>query len=334
MQTEYRLGRLKDRFVVTWWVGGKRKRYRLEATDKKAAAAEAIDVVRGKTVAKSEPTIADLWQAYRDAKDGRRVAVAMKHEWKAVGPHFGHLRADQVDKKLCDEYAATRRKLKKKNGTIWTELGHLRSVFKWALGEKLISHAPAVERPSKPAPKDRWLTHAEIDRLLSAKMEHHIKLAILLMLATAGRVGAILELKWERVDFERGQVDLRQSDIGPRKGRAVVPMNAGLRAALLQAKEGAMTEHVVEWAGEPVQSIRTGFRAACQAAKLEGVTPHVLRHTAAVHLAAGGIAMDRIAQYLGHSDPRITFKVYARFAPEHMKEESEILDFTKVRKVQ
>jgi integrase len=107
-------------------------------------------------------------------------------------------------------------------------LGHLRTVLRWAYGDQ----APKIERPAKPAPKERYLTHAEIERLLAAPAAPHIKLAIHLMLATGARVGAILELTWDRVDFERGQINLRTDATGPRKGRAVVPINAGLRAAL------------------------------------------------------------------------------------------------------
>ncbi len=64
--------------------------------------------------------------------------------------------------------------------------------------------------PPKPAPKDRYLTRAEIDQLLAAPAEPHIRLAILLMLSTAARVTAILELTWDRVDLDRGQIDLAQ----------------------------------------------------------------------------------------------------------------------------
>lgn len=331
---DYRLGRLNGRYVVTWWQDGKRRRYRLDAGKEADARREAIDRIRREREAPPGATVEALWEAYRKEKDGRRVAVAMKHEWKAVGPHFGHLRPDQVTTALCRDYARKRRKAKKHDGTIWTELGHLRTVFTWAHARRLIDHAPAVERPPKPAPKDRWLTGAEIDRLLAAPMAHHIKLAILLMLSTAARIGAILELRWERVDFERGQVDLRASDIGPRKGRAIVPMNDGLRAALITARDAALTDHVVEWAGAPVASIKTGFNAAVAAAGLADVSPHVLRHTAAVHLAVAGVAMDRISQYLGHSSTAVTTRVYARFAPDHLREEAAILDFTRVREVQ
>lgn len=331
---EYRLGRLNGRFVVTWWgEDGKRRRHRLAGASREEVAREAIDIIRRETAGPAGGlTVADLWERYRAEKEGRRVSIAMRHEWKAVGPHFGHLRPDQVTTDLCRSYTAARRKAGKHDGTIWTELGHLRTVFRWAAEHGLIARAPKVERPAKPAPKERWLTHAEIDRLLAAEGAHHIKLAIHLMLATAARVTAVLELTWDRVDMERGQINLRAEAIGPRKGRAVVPINAGLMAALSQARALALTESVVEWNGRPVRSIKTGFNAVVRAAGLAGVSPHVLRHTAAVHLAAAGVPMARISQYLGHSSTAVTERTYARFAPDHLREEAEILDFTALRK--
>jgi len=278
---------------------------------------------------------------YRQEKQGRRVAVAMDFEWRVMKDHFGHLRPEDLTIDVCRRYVTARRKMKAKgkdtapaDGTIWTELGHLRTVMTWAHSRRLIPFAPAVERPSKPAPKDRWLTRAECERLIAAADEHHVKLAILLMLATAGRIGAILELTWDRVDFERGVINLRTTETGPRKGRAAVPMNDGLRAALSAAEVVAMTDNVIEWAGQPIKRLRTGFNAAVKAAGLKNVTPHVLRHTAAVHLVANGVPMQKVSQYLGHSSTAITERVYGRYAPDHLKNEAEILDFTKpVRKV-
>lgn len=339
MSDEYRIGRLKGRFVVSWWVDGKRRRYRLDALTPKDAEREALDVIR-KQVVKAEPvTVKTLWDMYRKEKEGRRVAAAMGFEWKALGPHFGHLRPEQVTTAVCRAYTKSRRgtlisRGKDKaptpvnDGTIWTELGHLRTVMKWAADKKhLIPKAPDIERPAKPAAKDRWLTHAEIAKLLDAKCAPHIHLAILLMLSTAARVGAILDLTWDRVDFTNGVINLRTDATGPRKGRAIVPMNAGVRAALDVAKKAKLTEYVIEWAGEQVKSIKTGFNAAVADAGLVGVSPHVLRHTAAVHLAVAGTPMSRIAQYLGHSSTAVTERVYARFAPDHLRAEADVLDF-------
>lgn len=198
----------------------------------------------------------------------------------------------------------------------------------------LIPQAPHIERPPKPAPRERYLTRAEINRRLAAECQPHIRLDILLLLTTAGRVGAVLDLTWQRVDLQRGQVNLRRDQIGPRKGRAIVPINNTLRAALLVARQAAFSDHVVEWAGGSVPSIRKGFAKAVSNAGIEGVTLHVLRHTAAVHMAEAGVPMEEINQYLVHSNVQITSSVYARFSPQHLSRAAEALNFGEVRKVQ
>lgn len=336
--SELSIGRLKGRFVVSWWEDGKRRRYRLEASDRKAAESEAVALYRRETANASDTTVKSLWDAYRKEKAGRRVAEAMRREWKAVGPYFGELRPEDIDVDVCRGYTKMRRETmayRGKNtepraiqdGTIWTELGHLRTVLIWAHKRRLISFAPEIERPAKPAPKERWLTEGEIETFLDAPAAPHIDLACRLMLSTAARVGAILDLKWERVDLETGVINLRASDTGPRKGRAVVPMTETTRGMLATAREMALTDYVIEYGGEPVKSIKNGFKSKVETSGLKDVTPHVLRHTAAVHLAKAGVPMERISQYLGHSNTSVTERVYARFAPDHMREEAEILDF-------
>jgi integrase len=333
---DYRIGRLNGRFVVTWQGDdGKRRRFRLAAETARTADAEARDVIRAATLPRGKLTIADVWQAYRDDLGDRPTGKTMAYTGIPVLQHFGQLRPDQVTAEDCRAYTAARRASGKSDGTAWTELGHLRSALVWAADKaRLIDRAPHIERPGKPAPKDRFLTRAEIDRLLSAPCEPHVKLAIHLMLATAGRVGAVLDLTWLRVDFERGQINLRADSIGPRKGRAVVPMTPTLRAVLQSAHAAALTEHVVEYGGRRVQSIRRGFMAAVDRAGLADVSPHTLRHTAAVHMAAAGVPMAKISQFLGHSSTAVTERVYARFAPDHLTDAAAVLDFGTRRPVQ
>lgn len=331
---DFRIGRLNGRYVVSWWEDDKRRRYRLDAQSRKDAEREALDIIKREVQAPRGSTVGELWENYRIEKDGRRVAVAMGHEWKALERHFGHLRPDQITAETCRAYVAARRKTKARgketmiqDGAIWTELGHLRSVLRWALGDK----APAIERPQKPAPKERYLTHAEIGRLLDAPAPLHIKTAIYLMLGTAARVGAVLDLTWDRVDFKREQINLRVSDTGPRKGRAIVPMNEDLKAVLQTAQAAALSDYVVEWAGSQIASIKTGFNAVTEAAGLQSVSPHVLRHTAAVHMVEAGIPIPEVAQYLGHSNPSITFNVYGRYSPTHLRRAASILNFSRLR---
>lgn len=72
---------------------------------------------------------------------------------------------------------------------------------------------------------------------------------------------------------------------GLRMERATVPMSASAREMLLRAKEGALTEFVIEWGGKRVLNCRKGFDLAAQRSELSDVTPHVLGPTAAVWMA-------------------------------------------------
>jgi integrase len=70
-----------------------------------------------------------------------------------------------------------------------------------------------------------------------------------------------------------------------------------------------------------------GFAAAVEWFGLEDVTPHDLRRTAAVWMAEDGVSFEEIAQFLGHSSPKVTFEVYARFSPTHLRKASKSLEF-------
>lgn len=324
---EYSIGRLNDRFVVVWYEeDGRRRRYRLDADTLERAEAEARDVILAQTAGRNELTVEAIWKAYSATVEGRPVHESMEYTGRSVLPWFGAFRPDQISVQDCKAYIADRRQAGIQDGTIWTQLGKLRTCLNWAEKTGLIERAPYIERPSKPAPKERYLTRQEIAELLAVGCTPHIKLAIRLMLSTAARVTAVLELTWDRVDFDRGQINLRTGE-GQRKGRAIVPMTESLRVALLEARKAALSDYVVEWAGGPVKSIKKGFKAVAVEAGLRDVSPHVLRHTAAVHMAEAGISMDEIAQYLGHSDSRITASTYARYSPEHLRKAASALEF-------
>jgi integrase len=66
------------------------------------------------------------------------------------------------------------------------------------------------------------------------------------------------------------------------------------------AKNGQ--RYAVEWQGKPIGTgLEKAFRRACQDAGLEGVTPHVLRHTACTWLMQRGVDMWEAAGFLGMS---------------------------------
>jgi integrase len=332
---EISIGRFRGGFCVYWRDPdtGKRRRYQLAARTRAQAEPEALDVFREKTLTQRQAkgTVADIWAAYQADLGDRPTAKTMGYTGKAVLAHFGAYRPDQITTGLCRDYVAKRGAQGRSQGTIHTELGHLRSAMRFAVRERIIDRAPAIERPAKPTPKEKFLTKDQVATLIDHAAAPHVGLAIHLLFATAGRVGAILDLTWDRVDMERGQINLRMDDAKTRKGRAIVPMNRGIRAALQTAREAALSDHVVEYAGGQVKSIRRGFENAAHRAGIEGVTLHTIRHSAAVEMVSSGVPIEKVAQFLGHSNVSVTYSTYGRFAPEHLADAAEILDFVRIK---
>ncbi|XHM78165.1 site-specific integrase [Mesorhizobium sp. ANAO-SY3R2] len=228
----------------------------------------------------------------------------MLTRWKALEGTFGNRVAESIGDETCQGYIKLHRKPTeaieggpgsrpaypngRSDGTIWTELNHLRIVLEWAKRRNRIAQAPYIVMPLKPAPRDRWLTRTEVQRLTENATGEHIRLFIILAIATGGRKEALLSLRWEQIDFVRGIIYLDdQQATHKRKGRASVPMNKTVRAALVEARRAALSKYVIEWSGEPVQSVKRSLAKTAEKAKPDGVTAHVFRHSAARWQAGG-----------------------------------------------
>lgn len=325
---EWRLTRLRGEYCVTWNDPGTgaRRRWKLDTADRKEALIRAPAAYAHLTRPQGK-LVADLWEAYKRDKHGRAVVGTMTHTWKALQDRFGKMDGELISIGDCRAHTEQRRAAGIKDGTIHTELGHLRMVLLWAKDHKLITEVPKIERPAKPEPRDAYLTRDEVRAMVDAARAPHIALAIRLMIGTGARNEAAMQLTWDRVDMDRKMIRLRNPfDKANRKGRATIPMNDTLYDAMVDAKKRANTPFVVEWAGGPVSSIKRGLKKAGEVVGRPDASPHMLRHSAAVWMAEDGHSMQEIAQFLGHNDVKTTARVYARYSPTHLRKLADSLN--------
>lgn len=334
---KYRLGQLNGQAVVVWTdEEGQTHRRRLGHVASEIEARVALDRwVKAATLLRERQskTVEEVFDAYRAdrEKDGKQVANFDWH-WKALAARFAAMDVAEVTADVCRDYATLRMDQGKSAGTVWTELTLLRSCINWAFKRNVIARCPYVWVCAKPEPKQRVMSEAEVLALLDACVYPHTRLFVILAMTTGARSAALCELKWSSVDFEAGTIDLRRHEPeNPlskkvRKGRSIVPMSDEARAALSEARTGALTSHVIEWDGEPIKKIRKGFEAAVRRAGLVDVTPHTLRHTCLTWLDEGDIPMQRIAKFAGHKDARTTERIYAKPGVDTLRPAAEVID--------
>lgn len=297
---------------------GKRHREKLYAKDRPGADAEARK--RWGQGDDSPWTVGRIMTAYMAdrAEEGIASVQRQKDAWKAMRPFWERIDPAMIDRPMAQDY------VKRRNvgpATARYELSMLAVALRWAAaeGRRHIDRAPIVWRPPAPERKVRHLSHRQFEKWFAEVKAPHARLYVLLGLYTMARPTAILELTWDRVDFDKGVVDLNpKGRKQTKKRRPVVPLNDEALEALKIAYAGRQTEYVIERGGQPVHSIKKAFQAASQRSGITA-TPYTLRHTGAVWAAEGGASMAELAQFLGHDDSVTTEKHYARFTPGHLR---------------
>lgn len=100
-----------------------------------------------------------------------------------------------------------------------------------------------VWTPQASAPRDRYLTREEVDRLLEHVRTPHVRLFIILAITTGARMSALLDLRWNQVDFKHRTINFNQ--VGreqTNKRRPEVPLNTRAFEALEEAARAALTD--------------------------------------------------------------------------------------------
>jgi integrase len=228
-----------------------------------------------------------------------------------------------INKADCLAYRAARQAQGRADSTIRTELEYLRACINHRYGKGNNS----VWLPPASKPRAHYLTKGELEVLLDVVESPHVRLFIVLAITTGARMTALLELKWDMVDFAHGTLDLNPAGrVITNKHRVVVPINQRARLELEIAYAGRLSPFVIEYGGRPIASIKKAIRAAAARANLQ-CSPHVFRHSAGVWMAQANIPMQKIAQYLGHTTTRVTERVYARYSPTFQRDAAEALEF-------
>jgi len=321
----YSIQRFRGSFAIVWRDEAGRHRHALGTSDRPSADAAARAFWARRSTRGGVHTVGEAVRYYLDKKADILSIKRAQQAWTAASPFWNVIAIGRVDKPMAVDYRKARAHCKAI--TVRNELAVIRAALNLCEEDKLIQKAPFIPMPPLPQAGVRHLTKAQFKTLIDGAKQGSPHIAIFMALAagTGGRMTALLELTWAQVDFALGVISLNPIDRAQTsKGRATVPMTAQVREALEEARQAATTPYVIEFKEAHVGSINTAWRAAVRRSGVKA-TPHMLRHSAAVWMAEAGHSMDVIAQYLGHSDSRITARVYAKFSPTFLRGASEAL---------
>ncbi len=176
------------------------------------------------------------------------------------------------------------------------------------------------------------LSFQEVENILQAykganRLENRNRVIIEMMYATGMRVSELAGLVLEALDLDRRVVRIRGKGererlvpFGRPAGRRLQAYLESARPVLLKNNQDAHVFLSVN--GRPLTRARIwGIvkEAASRAGIRRAVYPHMLRHSFATHLLAGGADLRVIQEMLGHADIATT-QIYTHVEQDHLAE--------------
>lgn len=231
------------------------------------------------------------------------------------------------------EFSSSCRSRKLKSTSISRRLSAVRQLYRFLLEEGGITKDPTRDMvtPKKGKYLPQVLSTDEVDRLLEAPdvstpIGTRDKAMIELLYATGLRVSELVGLKMHMLNLGVGYLICRgkggKERLVPIGGSAVKWVKeyiAVVRPAMVRK-----SSDVLFCSNRGAAMTRQNFwymirRYASEAGIMKSISPHVLRHSFATHLLAGGADLRSVQMMLGHSDISTT-QIYTHINAARLKE--------------
>jgi integrase len=298
---------------------------RKEAARLSGAIAQGSDPAAVRAAEKAAPTVADLSHRFLAEHVATKTKPRTAAEYRRlieniVLPTIGRKRVGDVTRADISRLHHERRDTPYDANRALAVLSKMFTLAeKW--GERPDGSNPCrhVEKYGERR-RERMLSADEFGRLADAlkasARSPYIVAAVKLLIFTGARLTEILDLKWEWIDFERGEARLPDSKTGAKTLHLPAPALAVL--ADLPRVEGNPYVIVGNVAGARLVNLEKPWRAIRKAAGLPDVRLHDLRHAFASVAASSGMGLPIIGKMLGHTQAATTYR-YAHLANDPVK---------------
>lgn len=324
-------------WYVHWSESGRTFRQSLRTDDLQKAQTRFAGWLDAKRVVENTdtPTVAFCWNLYLEhCKATVGAPQTTEKQGVNVLAHFGKMRVNEITSVDVNKYVKLRREgmigtKPAAPATVRAELVKLRACFNYMVRKvtpltlRLPNTViPYITLPEDSPPRSRVVLADEQARMLElvktpeGKRMTRLERFLWIAFETGARRQAILDLTWDRVDFERGTINfLPEGKRQTIKRRPLVPISDRLRPILERAYKERKNGLVFETTTE----MRMTMERFCNKHGFKGVSAHTIRHSVATQMAMAGVPMHAIAAILGDTVYTVT-KTYTHLQPDWLKD--------------
>lgn len=255
---------------------------------------------------------------------------------KYIIPVLGSQRLCDVNRAIIQQLLVTMRSEGYAASTLHSVRVTIAKVLQTAVDNAYLERNPAHgikigERESK---KERTFLEPRQLRNLLTRLPEPCRVIVVTAVLTGMRIGEILALRWDRLDFVNGTIEVSETYSDglfgtpkTRSSRRVIPMSFALcealkvhRASCIRSEPRDLVYSTTK--GTPLSPKNLYNRAlapTCDGLHLPRVSWHSFRHSSATLLGEVGESVKTAQAILGHSDIETTLNTYMHAIPDSQR---------------
>jgi integrase len=302
-----------------------------------------VKISNGLTFEGTQVTLRTFMETWLDGKDmSSRPKTVNQYRMLAtqhILPRLGNMRLTEIQPAHLKQLYLSKKEEGRGARTVQMIHTLMHTVLKQAMKEGILGRNPAaaVERPKVERIERHILTEEQARQLVIAATGTRYGTLIFMALMTGMREGELLGLKWEDVDWVKGQLFVQrqlQSEKGNGSGLVPPKTKAGIRHIKLSpGTVDRLVKHREEqkvqkefnrtrWEendlifpntiGKPMscRNMYVEYKRLLRENGLPDINFHALRHTALSFLLDMGTPVNTVQKWAGHSKASVTTDTY------------------------
>ena len=299
-------------WYVSFWTNG-RQVQKSSGSRQRRDAVQLRDQLLGKKArgetgdaAAAKVTCSELLDDLLEYADGN-IKASTAHIWKLVieaniRPFFGHLKAAGLTTEKLKDYRRKRSAEGRSDATSNRGLSILRTALN--RGRKhtppkvlAIPYFPMIAESNV---RQGFLTDEQFANLRDA-LPDYLKPLFITAYTAGVRVGELLSIKWEQIDWGQGFITLDSQQTKNGFARAIPILDGDMHHWLRWSKANANGgDRVFHNDGSPIKDFRGAWGTACEAAGVPDLKFHDLRRSAVRNMRRAGVPQVVRMRITGH----------------------------------
>lgn len=365
--TKLKNGTYCGRITVGYDENGKQKRKAFYAKTRREVQermdAAKVELQKGTYIELSNITLSewvDVWLEEYKRRTVKPSTYSKMHQYfnRYIKPAFGKYKLRDLREEMVQKFINDLTDKGLSTSTITHNHSYLYGALKQAVKNELLvkNVADGINLPQKVKKENRVLTQEEQARFVEVARETLTGRAFILALYTGLRIGELLALTWDDVDFDNGILSVNKTLVEYREpkpdgsgyivrrmvgspktasSKRDIPVLASVLNMLKEEKENAVPNsyNLIYASAEggyiATATARTRFIAILMKANIANIKQlhiHSLRHTFATLGLENGIELKVMQELLGHATISMTADMYTHVLPDKKKSAIEKLN--------